>query len=341
MNLELKTKIIQRLNNLTKPVGSLGYLEELALKIALIQQRIDPQLPKDKRVYVFAADHGVADCKVSAYPKEVTYQMVLNFLRGGAAINVFSRHVNAKVYVVDAGVSGDFEDHPFLIKKKLGYGTKNFAVGPAMSYEEAKLAIEYGKQIAFKAIEEGADMLAVGDMGIGNTTTATAIAAAFGYELEDLLDIGTPIDEKTLQLKKQVVLKALEINKPDKNDPVDVLAKVGGYCIGEMAGFILGSCQKKVPVVIDGFPTTAGLLIAYKIDPNILDYVFAGHLSKVKGHKLLLESLRLRPILNLDMRLGEGTGAVLAMSIIEAAIKMLNEMATFDSANVSRGSDQP
>ncbi|OOC41962.1 nicotinate-nucleotide--dimethylbenzimidazole phosphoribosyltransferase, partial [Thermosipho melanesiensis] len=197
----LREKVIHRLNNLTKPVGSLGYLEEIALKIALIQEKEIPELFKDKRVYVFVSDHGIVEENVSAYPKEVTYQMVFNFLNKGAAINVFSNHVDANVYVVDAGVDYDFEDHPFLIKKKVGYGTKNFSKGPAMTKDEALLSINYGRQIANDAIESGADLLAIGDMRIGNTTTATAMAAAFGYNIDDILDIGTPIDNERLKNK--------------------------------------------------------------------------------------------------------------------------------------------
>ncbi|MCX7654804.1 MAG: nicotinate-nucleotide--dimethylbenzimidazole phosphoribosyltransferase [Fervidobacterium sp.] len=338
---ELSRSIIHRLNNLTKPIGSLGYLEDIALKMGLIQGKIIPDLPEDKRVYVFTADHGVVENGVSAYPKEVTYQMVLNFLSGGAAINVFSRHVDASVYVVDAGVDGDFDfDSPKLINAKVGYGTRDFTKGPAMSREDAKLCIEYGRKIAKDAINDGADLLVVGDMGIGNTTTATAIACAFGFEIDEILDIGTPLDNDGLKRKKETVLKALEVNKPDPSDPIDVLSKVGGFCIGQMAGFILESAENGVPVVVDGFPTSAGLLLAWEINPSVVDYVFAGHKSKVKGHKVILDTLGLRPILDLDMRLGEGTGAVLSIFIIEAAIKMIREMATFDSAGVSKGTDQ-
>lgn len=337
--MNLKEKVLKRLNNLTKPVKSLGYLEEIALKVALIQKKEIPELFNDKRVYVFVSDHGVVKQGVSAYPKEVTYQMVFNFLNGGAAINVFSRHVGAKVFVVDAGVDYDFND-PRVINKKVGYGTRDFTQGPAMTRKEAELSIEYGKEIAKSAIEEGADLLAIGDMGIGNTTTASAIAVSFGYDIEDILDIGTPLDNKGLLRKKNAILKALKVNNPDPNDPIDVLSKVGGYCMGEMAGFILQAAEYKVPVVIDGFPTTAGFLIAYNLNKDVINYVFSGHKSFVKGHEVILDSLNLRPILDLDMRLGEGTGAVLSMPIIEAAVKMIREMATFDSANVSKGSDQ-
>ncbi|MDK2839357.1 MAG: nicotinate-nucleotide--dimethylbenzimidazole phosphoribosyltransferase [Thermosipho sp. (in: thermotogales)] len=338
--MDLKQKVIDRLNNLTKPVRSLGYLEDIALKMALIQNKEIPELFNDKRVYVFASDHGVVENGVSAYPKDVTYQMVFNFLNGGAAINVFSRHVGAKVYVVDAGVDYDFQDSPSLIKMKVGYGTKDFTKGPAMSREEAEKCIELGKKIAREAIEEGADLLAVGDMGIGNTTTASAIAVAFGYNIDDIIDIGTPLDSEGIKRKREAILRAIEVNRPDPNDPIDVLSKVGGYCIGEMAGFILEAAHSKVPVVIDGFPTTSAFLISYYLDKDVINYVFSGHKSYVKGHKVILDSLNLRPILDLDMRLGEGTGAVLSMPLIEAAIKMIREMATFDSANVSKGIDQ-
>lgn len=266
--------------------------------------------------------------------------MVLNFLNGGAAINVFGRHVGADVYVVDAGVDGDFEfSHPKLINAKIGYGTADFTRGPAMTRTQAIECIESGKKIARRAIEEGADLLVVGDMGIGNTTTATAISVAFGFDIDKILDIGTPIDNNALERKHQAVRKAIEINNPNAADPIDVLEKVGGFCIGQMAGFIIEAASRHIPVIVDGFPTTAALLLAWKLEPSVLDFVFAGHKSKVKGHKVLLDAMNLRPILDLDMRLGEGTGGALAISIIEAAIKMIREMATFDDAGVSKGSD--
>lgn len=309
--------------------------------MGLIQGKVIPELPKDKRVFVFAGDHGVAENGVSAYPKEVTYQMVINFLKGNAAINVFSRHVGAKVYVVDAGVDGDFQvNSEYLINAKIGYGTKNFTKGPAMTREQAEICIEYGKNIARKAIEAGADMLAIGDMGIGNTTTSTAIAVALGFEIDEILDIGTPIDEATLRRKRDSVIKGIEINKPNPEEPLDVLHKVGGFCIGEMVGFILEAANRNIPIIIDGFPTTVALLLAHRMNREVLNFTFAGHKSMVKGHNVLLKALGLRPILDLDMRLGEGTGAVLAMSIIEASIKMIREMATFESAGVSKGKDQ-
>lgn len=301
-----------------------GYLEELASKLFKIKKQIPLPMFKDKRVYVFAADHGVVQNGVSAYPKNVTYQMVLNYFKGGAGINVFARHMGLKFFVVDSGVDYDFEDNPSLIKMKVGYGTKDFSKGPAMTREEAIRCIEYGMKVAKKAISQGADLLVIGDKGIGNTTTATAIFAAFGFDVDKITDIGTPIPPSSVIKKRNIVKKALKINRPNPNDPIDVLSKVGGYCIGQMAGFILEAFKNKVPVVVDGFPTTAGFYLAYKINEKVLDYAFFGHLSKVKGHKVILDSLGVRPILDLDMRLGEGTGAALSVYLIEAAIKYFN-----------------
>ncbi|BBE30715.1 nicotinate-nucleotide--dimethylbenzimidazole phosphoribosyltransferase [Tepiditoga spiralis] len=330
----MKEQIQKRLDSLTKPQGSLGKLEDIALKMGLIQGRI-PKLPRKKAVYVFAGDHGVVEEDVSASPKEVTPQMVLNFLNGGAAINVFSRHTNSDVLVVDAGVNFYFKDNPGLIKKKVGYGTKNFTKERAMSIIEAKKSIEYGREIARHSIVNGVELAAIGDMGIGNTTTATAIACAFGIPLKDIIDIGTVITNEQLNNKKRAVEKAIELHKPFK-DSIDVLSKVGSYCFGEMAGFLLECAENKIPVVLDGFPTTAAAMIAYKINPKIKNFIFAGHKSLVKGHSVILKSMELDPILDLNMRLGEGTGAVLSFSLIEAAIKMINEMETFESANVSK-----
>lgn len=333
----LEEKARDYINNLTKPVRSLGMLEEIAIKMATITGLVRPELLKKKRVYVFVGDHGVVEEGVSAYPKEVTTQMVYNFLKEGAAINVFARHANAEVLVVDAGVDHDFKYAKGLINMKIAKGTRNFTKGPAISYQEARLSIEYGKDLAFQAKRDLVDLVVVGDMGIANTTTATAVATAFGFNLDDLLDIGTVINHEGLRRKKEAILKGLEINKPDPDDPIDVLSKMGSYCFGEIAGFISGLAQLKIPVVLDGFPTTAAALIAWKINSDITDLLFAGHLSSVRGHQILLKAMGLKPILNLEMRLGEGTGGILATFIIEAAIKMVREMASFESAQVSRG----
>jgi nicotinate-nucleotide--dimethylbenzimidazole phosphoribosyltransferase len=277
---------------------------------------------------------------VSAYPQEVTAQMVLNFLNGGAAINVFSKHVGAEVYIVDAGIKSDIKsDAKNFISNKVGNSTKNFVNGPAMTKTEAEACINCGIKLAEDARKDKVDIIVVGDMGIGNTTVATAIAAACGIELDKLIDIGTVIDTKTLAHKKDIIEKALKTNKPDPKDAIDILSKVGGFCIAQMTGLILKAASLGIPVVIDGFPVTSAALLAVLINPNVKDYLFAGHLSFVKGHKELLKHMGLEPIMKLDMRLGEGTGAVLSLSLIEASIKMLNEMATFESAGVSEGTE--
>lgn len=335
----LREDVQNRLDSLTKPKGSLGFLEEIAAKMAIMQRRVIPELPTRKAVYVFAADHGVVAEGVSAYPKDVTPEMVLNMLGGGAAINVLSRHVGAEVHLVDAGVDYDFENAADLIQMKVGHGTHNFAVEPAMSPDQAQQCIENGRAIARNAIEQGVELSAIGDMGIGNTTTATAVAAAFGYDIDSIVDIGTKITDEQLKLKAQVIRKSISLHQPFR-DPMDVLAKVGGFCLGEMAGFILEFADHHLPVVLDGYPTTAGALIAWKINPDITDYLFAGHKSWVKGHIVILKDMGLRPILDLDMRLGEGTGAVLSFGIIEAAVKIMRDMATFEDACITTGSEQ-
>lgn len=331
----LKEKIQKKIDMLTKPKGSLGLLESIALKYALIQGSSDVSLPKDKRVYVFAGDHGVVEQGVSAYPKEVTAQMVFNFLAGGAAINVFGRHNHTSVYIVDAGVDYDFSAETKVINKKIGRSTMDFSSGPAMSSEQAELCIKYGREVASQAINEGADLLAIGDMGIGNTTTAAAMCAGMGIPIEEVLDVGTLIDKQMLAKKGEVLEKTIKIHSPF-NGPMDVLMKTGGFCIGEMSGFMLECTDRKVPFVVDGFPVSSAALLAYRINPKVRDYMFIGHQSAVKSHMPIIKELGLEPLLKLEMRLGEGTGAVLSFNIIEAAIKMLNEMSSFDDANISK-----
>jgi len=337
--MSLKQEIENKLNSLTKPIGSLGMLEQIALQIGLIQQTATPQLPNKKAVFVFSADHGIVEEGVSAYPMEVTAEMVKNFLNNGAAINVFANHNQAEVFVVDAGVASELPKHEKLLDKKVGFGTKNFLKECAMSKEDVKKSLRYGQELANFAKESNVEMVAVGDMGIGNTTTAAAIASALGIELDSLIDIGTVIPQKQVEHKKTIVEKALQKHSPFLS-PEDVLEKVGGYCFAQMAGFILGCAKHNIPVVIDGFPSSVGALAAYSLDNSIKKYLFAGHLSAVKGHRAVLNKLGLKPILNLEMRLGEGTGAVLSFSIIEAAIKMINQMATFESAGVSKGDEK-
>ncbi|MBI4353962.1 MAG: nicotinate-nucleotide--dimethylbenzimidazole phosphoribosyltransferase [Candidatus Omnitrophica bacterium] len=328
----------QRLDRLTKPLGSLGRLEELAKQLAAILGTVRPTI-QEKVIITMAADHGVTDEGVSAYPKVVTPQMVLNFLRGGAAINVFARAVGARMIVVDIGVAAELPAHPQLVSRKIGYGTKNMASGPAMTRAEASAATQAGMEIVEEAIRQGATVIGTGDMGIGNTTASSAIVAAMtGEDLRLVTGRGTGVDDAAYAKKITAIQRALEINHPNPSDPLDVLAKVGGFEIAGLAGVILGGAQQSRPVVIDGFISGAAALIAAALEPGVRPYLIAAHRSQEPGHRIILERLGLRPLLELDLRLGEGTGAALAMPLLEAACKMLSEMATFDEARVSEQS---
>lgn len=338
VDLTLKEKAINKINLKTKPVGSLGLLEEIAIKVSLIKNTLSPVI-KEKYMMVFASDHGVALEGVSAYPQEVTYQMVYNFLSGGAAINVLCRHNGIKISVVDMGVNHKFMGNPLLIDKKVSFGTKNFFSEPAMSKEEALTALQNGVD-AFIALDDkhNIDVLGVGDMGIANTTSSSAIIALLtGASVKDVTGRGTGIDDKRLERKINVIEEAIKKHKPDKNDPIDILSKVGGFEIAGIAGAILAAADRKKIVVVDGIIATAALLIAYLVNKNVVDYVFVGHRSVEKGQVIALNMLGLKPILDLGMRLGEGTGAALAINIIEASCKIMTEMASFDEAGVSKG----
>jgi nicotinate-nucleotide--dimethylbenzimidazole phosphoribosyltransferase len=283
-----------------------------------------------------AGDHGVVAEGVSAYPQEVTSQMVANFLAGGAAINVLARQTGARVVIVDMGVAVDIPPHPDLIIKKIAHGTTNIATGPAMSRNQAMAALQAGVEIVEREINNDMEILATGDMGIGNTTPSAAIAALFtGRPVEEIAGRGTGIDDAGLTRKVETIQKALQVNKPDPSDGLDVLSKVGGYEIAGLAGAILAAAANRLPVVIDGFISTAAAMIAASLSPGVKDYLIAAHTSKEAGHHLMLEWLGLKPLLDLDMRLGEGTGAAIAISLVEAACKILSEMATFDQAGVS------
>jgi len=325
-----------KLDSLTKPPGSLGRLEEIAAKIVSIREQESPGCA-NKAVYVFAADHGVTEEGVSAYPKAVTQQMVRNFLANGAAINVLARCAGAEVIVVDVGVDADFESHERFIDKKIRRGTRNMATGTAMTESEASAAVGVGRALAQQAGTQNRDLIAVGEMGIGNTTAAAAITAALsGKPVAEVTGSGTGVSPQTLIHKRQVVERALSRNALDKNSsPLDVLQKVGGLEIAAITGMVLEASEQRIPVVIDGFISTAAAALAYAVEPKVKDILFAGHVSEEPGHKVLLEYIGLDPILNLGMRLGEGTGAVLAMMVIEAAVSVFNEMATFSSAGVS------
>jgi nicotinate-nucleotide--dimethylbenzimidazole phosphoribosyltransferase len=316
-----------------------------------------PVLDK-KVIFTFAGDHGVAEEGVSAYPSEVTRQMVFNFLHGGAGINVLARHTGADVVVIDIGVDFDFTplnpplprgdigglvarkswDNPLtdFISKKVIMGTKNMRHGPAMTRQEATRCINVGIELAKEYVQKGYKILGAGEMGIANTTPSSAIAAVLtDRPVSEVTGKGTGIGDEALKNKIKVIENAISLNRPNPSDPLDVLAKVGGAEIGGIAGLIIGAAAKKIPVVIDGFISTAGALIAYCLEPKIKDYMFAAHNSVEIGHKTMLEKIGLKPILDLDLRLGEGTGAALAMLMIEAGLKIYKEMATFSEAGVS------
>ncbi|MEW6696684.1 MAG: nicotinate-nucleotide--dimethylbenzimidazole phosphoribosyltransferase [Bacillota bacterium] len=327
----------KRLDNLTKPPGSLGVLEDIARRLAGIQRCPQPQLPREKVSLVLAGDHGVVAEGVSAFPREVTPQMVLNFLRGGAAINVLARQAGARVIVADIGVAGPPMEQQGLIDCRVKSGTENFVLGPAMSRQEAVLAVETGIGLLRQQVKERPALVGIGEMGIGNTTPSTAMLAAFsGLPAEQLTGRGTGIDEARRLHKAAVVTRALQVNRPDAGDGLDVLAKVGGLEIAGMAGIILGCAAEGIPVVLDGFISGAAALAAQALSPLSREYMLASHLSQEPGHRVMLELLGLKPILQLEMRLGEGTGAALAFPIIESAIRILNEMATFAEAGVSQ-----
>jgi len=325
-----------RQDELTKPRGSLGQLENLSIKIAGIKGEITSGF-EHKAIIVMAADHGVVSEGVSLYPQEVTRQMVFNFLNGGAGINVLARFVGARVVIVDMGVVGGFEPHPNLICKMIDFGTRDMAKGPAMTREQALDAIQAGIDVVEGEIARGLDIVGTGDMGIGNTTASSAICAVItGESVEKVTGRGTGLAGEQLIHKVEVIQKALELNRPNPKDPADVLAKVGGFEIGGLAGVMLGAAAHHIPVVIDGFISGAAALIAAGLAPGLRDYLIASHLSAESGHKILLEHLGLSPLLDLGMRLGEGTGAALGIVIVEAAVKTLAEMATFGEAGVSK-----
>lgn len=325
----------RRQDSLTKPQGSLGQLESLSIQIAGIKGNPRPRVIH-RVIFTLAGDHGVTQEAVSAYPSEVTPQMVHNFLRGGAGINVLGRHVGARVVVADLGVASVLERHPDLRDKKVAMSTQNMAEGPAMSRQEAIRSIEAGIELVEDELPKGIDILGTGDMGIGNTTSSSAIAAALtGADVTTVTGRGTGLDDEGWDRKVRVIQRALEINRPDPKDAIDVLSKVGGFEIGGIAGVMLAGAEHRIPVVIDGFISGAAALIATSLSPQVKPYLIASHQSAEQGHKIILEYLGLKPLLNLDLRLGEGTGAALGIFLVEASLRILDEMATFAEAGVS------
>jgi nicotinate-nucleotide--dimethylbenzimidazole phosphoribosyltransferase len=324
-----------RQDTLTKPQGSLGRLEELSIKLAGIQGKPIPQI-RHKAVITMAGDHGVVAEGVGNWPQEVTAQMIYNFLRGGAGINVLARQVGARVVVVDMGVAADLEPHPQLISRKVARGTQNMFLRPAMTLQQAVTAIETGIEVVGGEVAKGFDIVGTGDMGIGNTTASSAICAAMtGEPAAEVTGRGTGISDEQLAHKIEVVKRALAVNRPDPKQPLDVLAKVGGFEIGGLVGVMLAAAAYRIPVVIDGFISGAAAIIATALAPRLREFLIAAHVSAEPGHKVLLRYLRLTPLLDLGMRLGEGTGAVLGIFLAEAAARILAEMSTFTEAGVS------
>ncbi len=328
-----------RIDNLTKPLGSLGRMEDLAVQLAGINGDYFPGNNK-KRVVVMAADHGVTEEGISAYPSEVTAQMVANFVAGGAAINVLARQFDVEVEVADVGVKVD-TNLPGVKRVRIKAGTANFRRHPSMSRSETLQAIFAGIECAEEAAEGGIKVLATGEMGIGNTTASSAVMAALtGYETSLVVGRGTGLDDEKLRHKQEVVSGALELHKPDPSDPLGVLSLVGGLEIAALTGLILGAARRSIPIVVDGFISSTAALVAVKISPLAWHYMIPSHLSAESGHALLMDYLNLKPYLNMGMRLGEGTGAVLGMQLVEAAARITLEMATFEDANVSNKEDQ-
>ncbi len=324
-----------RQNQLTKPQGSLGRLEEFSIKLAGIQRRALPRII-NKAVITMAGDHGVTAENISAYPAEVTAQMIANFLSGGAAINVIAKHVTARVIIVDMGVAAELPPSAKLISRKICSGTHNMCTGPALTRQQAIKSVETGIEIVLDEVTKGLDIVATGDMGIGNTTASAAICAVVtGKNVRYVTGRGTGIDNQKLEHKIAIIEQAINVNKPDAADGLDILAKVGGLEIGGLAGVMLGAAAYHVPVVIDGFISGAAALIATTLAPQLKDYLIAGHVSTEPGHKQMLKYLSLNPLLDLNMRLGEGTGAALGMFLAEISAAILNDMATFTEAGVT------
>jgi nicotinate-nucleotide--dimethylbenzimidazole phosphoribosyltransferase len=328
-----------RQDTLTKPQGSLGRLEELSVQLAGIQGKPIPQI-RHKSIITMAGDHGVVAEGVGNWPQEVTVQMVHNFLSGGAGINIIARQVGARIIVVDMGVARELPPHPQLLSRKVAPGTRNMCQGPAMTVEEAIKSVETGIEIVTGELAGGLDIVGTGDMGIGNTTASSAICAAItGRTVVEVTGRGTGITDEQLKHKVQVIEKALAVNRPDPKQPLDVLAKVGGFEIGGLVGVMLAAAAHRIPVALDGFISGAAALIATGLSPQLTDYLIAAHVSAEAGHPLLLSHLGLKPLLDLGMRLGEGTGAALGIFLSETAARVLAEMSTFTEAGVSERSE--
>ncbi|GKU78772.1 nicotinate-nucleotide--dimethylbenzimidazole phosphoribosyltransferase [Paenibacillus sp. L3-i20] len=335
-NEEVAERAIRHSDNLTKPPGSLGKLEAIARQLAGITGQLWPDVSR-KAVIIMAGDHGVCEEGISAFPQAVTPQMVLNFLNGGAAVNVLARQAKADVICVDIGVAADLE-HGSLVSRKVVRGTRNMAKEAAMTREETLEAIMIGVSVVEEQVKKGIRLFATGEMGIGNTTASAAITSVLaGIAPAQAVGRGTGINDATFAHKIEVVHRAITLNNPDANDPIDVLAKVGGAEIAGLVGVIIGAAANGCPVVIDGYISSTAALVATKLSERTIPYMIASHLSQEQGHMGLMTALGLSPMIQLEMRLGEGTGAVLCFHFIDASLKLMQEMATFDSAGISKG----
>jgi len=329
-------KVKHKIDFKTKPLGALGKIEDIAVQISMIQNTLNPEIT-NKQMLVFAGDHGITEEGVSAFPSEVTEQMVFNFLAGGAAINVFCNDLDIDMSVIDMGVMADFKASELLINKKVAKGTRNFSKENAMSIEEAKKSIYNGMELfEEKYSKKKIDIIGVGEMGIGNTTSASAIISTVTKKsIESVVGRGTGIDDKQLEHKIEVLKKSLAFHNLNTNDPVEILSAIGGYEIGGMCGSILSAASKKVPVVLDGIISTTAGLLAYLFNNDIRDYLIAGHKSVEQGHIAALEYMGITPVLDLGLRLGEGTGSALTIGIVKSSCKIMCEMASFEQAGVS------
>lgn len=336
-NREILAALQDKINTKTKPIGALGVLESIAHQTGLIQNTLNPALEKP-HIVVFAADHGIAAEGVSAYPQEVTAQMVHNFLTGGAAINVFCRQHNIQLSIVDAGVKGELPEHPQLINKKIGDGTVSFLSGKAMTAEECSKALLSGMDITDKISASGCNVIGFGEMGIGNTSSASLLVSLYcGLPLQQCVGKGTGLDDLRRQEKLKILQRALEFQQLTADShPLEVLATFGGFEIAMMAGAMLKAAEKGMIILVDGFIASAAFLAAHALQPVILDYSIFCHLSEEQGHIKILEHLQVKPLLQLNMRLGEGTGVAVAYPIIQSAVNFLNEMASFSEAKVSQ-----
>ncbi|PFH88617.1 nicotinate-nucleotide--dimethylbenzimidazole phosphoribosyltransferase [Bacillus sp. AFS088145] len=331
---EMGQQVREYIDTLTKPPGSLGKLEELAIHLSEMTSESFPVV-SPPGVIVFAADHGVVEEGVSAFPQEVTVQMVINFLNSGGAINVFSRQIGAMFEVVDIGVAADIEADGF-VNRKIRYGTNNFCQQDAITRAEAEQAIAVGYERAEQMIKQGIKCLIVGEMGIGNTTSSSAIAAVLsGQDIDVLVGRGTGIAQEKIRHKQDVITRAIKERNPDRNDPIDILAKIGGLEIAGMTGAMLSAAQNRIPILVDGFICTIAALLAREICVTAAEYMIVGHRSVEPGHEIALQLLGKKPLLDLDLRLGEGSGAAVAFPILQSATLMLKEMATFTSAGIS------